>query len=314
MKFKACRIKIAYMYHREYLKQLFGFVGWKMFGMSCVVLRGQGMPILVNLQFGPLVNAAYSIAYRVSIQATSLAAAMQGAFQPALVAAEGKGDRPKMVGLSLQVCKFGTLLVLFFAIPLVLEMKTVLQLWLKTPPDYAGELCQWMLAMLVLDNLTSGAMLAVNAVGRIRVYELVQGPTLLLAVPLAWLFFQIGQGPIALGHALFITMLLYCGNRLLFGKHLLQFPVGRWLRQVALPLLLLVTASATAGWGMMLLIGPGIFRACLTTIVTTIVTAGVAWFWLLNDTERLYVKETARKMRTRFMPEARHIVKEGHSK
>lgn len=312
MKFKACRIKVAYMYHREYLKQLFGYVGWKMFGMSCVVLRGQGMPILVNLQFGPLVNAAYSIAYRVSMQATTLAAAMQGAFQPALVAAEGKGDRQKMVGLSFQVCKFGTLLVLFFAIPLVLEMKTVLQLWLKTPPEYAGELCQWMLAMLVIDNLTSGAMLAVNAVGRIRVYEMVQGPTLLLAVSLAWLFFRLGHGPIALGYALFITMLLYCGNRLLFGKNLLQFPIGEWLRQVALPLLLLAATSATAGWGVMMLTGPGIFRICLTTIVTAIVTAGVAWFGLLNDTERLYVNGAVSKVRARFMAVVRHRVKEGH--
>ena len=67
-----------------------------MFGMTCVVLRQQGTPILMlNLHFGPLLNAAYSIAFRLSNQATSISTAMMGAFQPALTTAEGKGERKK---------------------------------------------------------------------------------------------------------------------------------------------------------------------------------------------------------------------------
>ena len=312
IKFKACRVRISYMYHWGYLKRLFGFVGWKMFGMSCVVLRGQGIPILVNLQFGPLINAAYSVADRVSTQGASLAAALQGAFQPALVASEGKGDRQVMLGLALQVCKFGTLLILLFAIPLVLEMKTVLHLWLEAPPEYAGELCQWMLAMLVIDKMTSGVMLAVNAVGRIAIYELVQGSTLFLALPLAWLFFKLGHGPTSLGYALFITMLLYCSNRLLFGKYLLQFPIATWLQHVALPLLLLVAASATAGWGAKVLSATGVLSVCLTTLVTAMVTTGIAWFWMLNAAEQLFVREVVRKMSAWFVRSVRPMAKEVH--
>ena len=301
-KFKACRIQISYMFHKKYLKELFGFVGWKMFGMSCVVLRGQGTPVLVNLYFGPLVNAAYSIAYRLSTQATSLSGAMLGALQPALVSAEGKGDRQKMLGIALQACKFGTLLILFFVIPLVLEMNTLLHLWLKTPPEYAGELCQWMLAVLVIDNMTFGPMLAVNAFGKIAAYELIQGSVLFLALPLMWLFFWLGQGPVSIGCALFISTAIYCIGRLLFSKHLFQFPVGAWIRQVAFPVLTLIAGSAAAGWGVMRIVDAGFFRLCLTTAVTSVVTATIGWLWLLNGAERLFVHEIIKKMRARLVP------------
>ena len=195
---KACRIRFCYMYHLKYLKELFGFVGWKMFGMTCVVLRQQGTPILINLHFGPLLNAAYSIAFRLSNQATSISTAMMGAFQPALTTAEGKGERQKMLSMSMQACKFSTLLVLLFVVPLILEMDTLLMLWLKDSPEYAGDLCQWMLAMLVVDKMTSGSMLAVNAFGKIAAYELIQGSFFLLALPLMWFFFKIGLGPVSI--------------------------------------------------------------------------------------------------------------------
>jgi O-antigen/teichoic acid export membrane protein len=299
-KFKACRIRLSYMYDKRYLKELFGFVGWKMFGMSCVVLRGQGTPVLINLYFGPLLNAAYSIAYRLSTQATSLSGAMQGAFQPALVSAEGKGDRQQMLSMAIQVCKFGTLLILFFVIPLTLEMESLLNLWLKTPPKYAGGLCQWMMAMLVVDKMTSGPMLAVNAFGKIAVYEIIQGSMFLLALPLMWLFLKLDMGPVSIGTALFISTAIYCAGRLLFSKHLLQFPVGRWIQQVAVPVLTLVAGSAAAGWGVMQVVDAGFLRLCLTTGITGVVTLVIGWLWLLNRAERSFIVEMIKKTATRL--------------
>lgn len=301
VKFKACRLRVSYMYHARYLKELFGFVGWKMFGMSCVALRGQGTPVLTNLYFGPVVNAAYSIAYRLSTQATALGAAMMGAFQPALTSAEGKGDRQKMLSMAMQVCKFGTLLILFFVIPLILEMENVLGLWLKTPPQYAGGLCQWMLAMLVVDNMTSGPMLAVNAFGKIAAYELIQGSMFLMALPLMWMFFKMGHGPVAIGYALFLSTTVYCIGRLLFCKKLLQLSIMRWIREVAVPVFVLAGGASLAGWGILCVMEPGFLRLCLTTAVTGMVTLVIGWFWLLNHEERAFVRQMAGRLGSRLL-------------
>jgi hypothetical protein len=202
--------------------------------------------------------------------------------------------------MAMQVCKFGTLLVLFFAIPLILEMDNVLTLWLGTPPVYAGRLCQWMLAMLVVDRLTAGPMLAVNARGKIAAYELVQGTTLLLALPLIWLFFMAGATPVSVGYGLFITMGAYCLGRLGFAKRLVQFPLGEWVTKVALPTLVLTTGSLAAAAGVTSSLGASLLRVGVTVMVTAIVTAGMAWVLLLDSAERSFCIGWIRTVATRL--------------
>jgi O-antigen/teichoic acid export membrane protein len=300
MKFDACRVKSSYLYDPVYWKKLFGFVGWKMFGMSCVALRGQGGPVLINLLFGPLVNAAYSVANQVSIQSTTLSSSMTQAFQPALISAEGKGDRQGALLMSIQVCKFGALLVLIFAIPLILEMQTLLDLWLVEPPAYSAQLCQWMLSMLVIDRMTSGPMLGINAYGKIAVYEFVQGGVLFLALPLIWVLYRAGFGPNSIGCALFATMVLYCLGRILFARRLLSYPVALWFKKVLLPVALLVCISASVGWLVVCTNDTSFVRLVSTSAATFLVTSLIAWLQFFDAPEKRYVIGVIKNKVARF--------------
>ena len=293
--FAACRVRIDYLYDRIYFKKLFSFVGWKMFGMSCVTMRAQGTPMLINLQFGPLVNAAYQVAFGLSTQATALSQSLTGAFRPAVISAEGKGDREGMITMALQSCKFGALLVIIFAIPLMLEMENLLRLWLTAPPAHAATICQWLLGMLIVDRMTTGHMLAVNARGKIAFYELIQGSSFLLALPLMWWMFQLGQEPEAIGIALFCSSFVYCGGRVAFAKYLLNFPVLPWVRQVALPISTIVLLLSLSGSVSTHSLPEGLIRIILTSALCVVVASALAWFVLFNQTERQFVTNSARK-------------------
>jgi O-antigen/teichoic acid export membrane protein len=299
-RFPACRPRIAYLFDKTYLRNLFQFVGWKFYGMTCVVLRTQGSPVLVNLFFGPQVNAAFSIAQRVSTQASSLSAAMANAFQPAITAMEGGGDRRNVIDTSFQVCKFGSLLVLLFALPLMLEMETVLRLWLREPPPFTQSLCIWMLIMLLIDNLTFGHMIAIGARGKIAAYELVQGTTLFLAVPLLWLFSALGMNPNAVGYSLLATMAVYSANRLLFGKWLIGMSITRWFRFVGAPIALIIFCSILAGWGVMHLAAPGPLRILTTSLACSTVVTVLGWTVVLTANERTHVRQLVARASTRF--------------
>ena len=277
------------MYNRDYFKRLFGFVGWKMFGMSCVTMRAQGTTMLINLHFGPFVNAAYQVAFGLSTQATALSQSLTAAFRPAVISAEGKGDREGMLAMALQSCKFGALLVLIFAIPLILEMENLLEVWLKSPPAYAAQICQWLLAMLIVDRMTTGHMLAVNAYGKIALYEVIQGLSLLSALPLTWCFFHFDQGPESIGIALFASMFFYCGGRIIFAKYLLKFPVFPWLRGVALPITLIVLIVSLSGGVATESSFTGIFRIGLTSVVCVLTALMLAWFLLFKQSERQFI-------------------------
>jgi len=287
--FSACRVRFDYMYNREYFKKLFSFVGWKMFSMTCVTMRAQGTPMLINLQFGPLVNAAYQVAFGLSTQASALSQSLTAAFRPAVTSAEGKGDREAMLEMALQACKFGALLVLIFAIPLMLEMENLLQIWLEAPPAYAAQICQWLLAMLIVERITAGQMMAVNAYGRIARYELIQGISFLTALPLMWGMFQLDFKPSCIGIALFCSALVYCSVRVIFAKFLLNFPVMPWIRQVVSPILLILVLVSTGGSAVASCLPEGVFRLMLTSLICAFFVLVLAWGALLDRSERMFV-------------------------
>ena len=287
--FPSCRPKFAYLYLRSHMSELFSYAGWKMFGMACVTMRAQGVPILANLQFGSLVNAAYGVAYRLSTQATSLSTSLLSAFEPALISAEGQGDRSRMIRMSIQVSNFGTFLIVLFVVPLILEMQNLQELWLVHPPQHASAICQWLLAALIIDKMTSGTMLAVNAFGKITLYELVQGPMFLLALPLMWALVRLGYGPVSIGYALFTSHALYCLGRLLFARHLVCYPLMDWTKAVAIPNVALIGVSSLAGLGVVKMFEPGLLRLILTTAAVILVSGMAAWRFTLSNAENEYV-------------------------
>lgn len=300
--FPSCRPKFAYLCLRSHMRELFSYAGWKMFGMACVTLRAQGIPILANLQFGPLGNAAYGVAYRLSTQATSLSTSLLSAFEPALIAAEGKGDRIKMIRMSIQVSNFSTFLIVLFVVPLILEMQNLLALWLVHPPRHVSAICQWLLAALIIDKMTSGTMLAVNAFGKITLYELVQGLMFLLALPLIWLFFRLGYGLASIGYALFASHALYCLGRLLFARHLVGYPLMEWTKAVAIPNVGLIAVSSLAGLGVVQMFEPGLLRLILTTAAVILFSSLAAWRFTLLNAEKNYVFNTLRKFLKKKTP------------
>ncbi len=86
---------------------------------------------------------------------------MVGAFSPEITASEGRGDRARMLSLAERASKFGTILVLLLAIPLITEIEYILKLWLHIPPPHTALLCQLILGSFLIDRLSTGYMLAV---------------------------------------------------------------------------------------------------------------------------------------------------------
>ena len=300
--FPACRPRLADFYHRDYLRSLFSFVGWKMFGIGCVTLREQGTPILANLAFGPIVNAAYSVARGLSHHAASLSSSLISAFQPALTGTEGKGDRQGMLKMAIQVCNFGTLLVALFAVPVMIEMDAVLALWLIDPPPYASDIGRWMIAMLIVDKMTAGPMIGVNARGKIALYEAIQGPLLLLALPLMWAMFAFDLGPVAIGIALFSSHLAYSFGRVIFAKFLIGFPVSLWLRETVFPLVSILLLGLLIGLSVSVLLEEGLLRILVTTVMTGTAISALGWLWVLNGAERRHAIGLALVLANRFRP------------
>ena len=289
--FEECRFKLAYALDKSRICQLSSFAFWQMFGGLGAILKGQGIQILVNKYFGPIYNASMSIGNQVSAQSQTLSGAMQGAFAPAITTACGAGRYEEMRALAYRTCKFGMLFALIFVLPLALELRTILNLWLVDPPPYTAELCWCILLMAIIDKSASGHMLAVAAKGKIAAYQTFLGGSLILTLPLAWFMVAKGLGFVSIGWAMVITMMMCSWGRVWFARKLVGMSARYWMFKIMLPVGMVVGVVGAAGYLPHFVLAPGSLRIVATTIICEVLLLPLAWFMLLDAFERLYLTD-----------------------
>ncbi|MBR6023087.1 MAG: hypothetical protein IK066_11805 [Kiritimatiellae bacterium] len=298
--FPECRLQRGCGGWGRRIGELARYAGWQMFGSLGALMRGQGIQILLNKYFGPRVNAAMKVANDVNAHTQTLSMAMVGAFQPAIVTAYGAGDLDRMRALAYRACKFSMLFVLVFTLPLGLELREVLRLWLGTPPRYAYGLCLCMFTVTVIDQSSVGHMMAVNARGKIAAYQAFLGGSLLLTLPLAWLFLAAGNGVYSVGVALLSTTVVCAWGRVGFARGLVGMSAWHWLRRILLPVAGVAAVCLGAGCLPRLWMPPSFGRVVATTALCEPVFLLLAWIVLLDGREKAYVVERVRKLRNRF--------------
>ena len=191
-KYIECRIRIKSYIQIGLLKEMLAFAGWNLFSLFCYVLRTQGMAVVLNIFFGVLINAAYGIANQVNGALSSFSSNMIKAILPQIFKSGGSGNNERMLRLSVFACKISFSLLAFFAIPVIIEMPYVLNLWLKTVPENTIIFCQLILISSLVQQLTIGLTASITAVGKIKTFQLVTGAFQFLNLPLAFLLIKLG--------------------------------------------------------------------------------------------------------------------------
>lgn len=288
--FRECRLIPGECLSLKRICKMLYFVGWWAIGQGGGLLRSQGIQMLVNKYFGPKANAAMSVATGVNSHTMTLSGAMTGAFQPAIVSAYGAGDVERMQSLAYRACKFAMLFVLVFSVPLGLELREILRVWLVNPPTASYGLCLVMLVMTVIDQSSVGHMLAVNARGRIAKYQSLLGGALVMTLPIAWLFCAMGCNVHYVGFSMLATMAFCAWGRVWFARNLVNMSVRHWLMKIVAPVFVLAVASVSAGFAPRLLMGDGLPRIFATSAVCEVVLLVGAWKLVLDRSEREYIQ------------------------
>ena len=288
--FPECKFNLRFLWNKSRILQIVNFAGWQFFGCLGALLRGQGIAILVNKCFGPSVNASNSIANQLASQTQTLSASLSGAFSPAINTACGAKDFVRMRTLAYMTCRIGTLLILMFALPLILEINEVLLLWLKNPPEYVSGLCLGIIGMLILDRISYGHMLAVNAVGKIALYQAVLGTCLILTLPFAGVFVWMGLGVYSICYAMILTMALCSVGRAWFARKLTGMSMRYWLERIVTPLAAISALSLLVGILPRFWMSESFIRVIVTTLMTNAVVFTLAWGILLSEEERIWLR------------------------
>ncbi len=163
-------------------KEVLTFAGWTMNGNLAVMGYTQGLNILLNMFFGPVVNAARGIAVQVQSVVQSFCVNFQMALNPQLTKSYAQADFAHMHQLLNVSSKFSFFLLLFISFPACLEAQQVLQWWLGIVPDHTVAFLRLILFCGLLGALSNPIIVSVHATGKLKKFQLIEGTMLLLIV------------------------------------------------------------------------------------------------------------------------------------
>ena len=298
--FDGCVIKTGFLFSWKHLKPMFAYAFGDLFGSLGSVVRDNGTAFLINLNFGPAMNASFGISNQVAAHTSALSSAMIGAIVPAVTTAEGSGDHEHAVRLAYRSIKFGVALVLVFCIPLIIEMDEVLRLWLVEPPECTGMLCRCMLAAFVCHKLGWGHQLAIMAKGRVVAAQLALGTTAALGVALSWIFFKLGLGAWSVGVSYIAVFSAMTLERAFFARKLCGMAICPWLREIVAPLVLVALAAGLAACVPSATMEASVYRVCLTSAVAGVCLAAGLWFFVFDAAEKCFIRASLGRISGRW--------------
>jgi O-antigen/teichoic acid export membrane protein len=120
-----------FVWERNILKPMISFSSWNLFGASASVFKNQGINMLLNIFFGPTVNAANAIANQVNIAVSNFSSGFTTALTPQIVKNYASNDISTMKNLIFKGGRYTFFLLMVLIIPIFLETDFILKIWLK---------------------------------------------------------------------------------------------------------------------------------------------------------------------------------------
>lgn len=289
-KYPECRFRLDYLFDRLRIRELSKYAFARFIAELSGMLSGQARSILVNKYMGPRYNAAMAIGGTVAGHAMTLSGSLAGALWPAIANKAGEGDEESVRRMSFTTCRVSAVLMLFFALPLIAEIREVLRLWLVTPPPFAAEICVAILLGEALQKMTEGYWMAILGLGHgVMLYSRRICLAGFILIGVTWALFALGLGMWSMVSGILVYALTMVIVRLWIGRKLVSFSFRHWLRSVFLPIALLVALTLAGGLVVRIFMEASFMRVVITSIVCEMIFVSLVWNLVLGAIEREYV-------------------------
>ena len=205
-RFAECKLMLVR--EKNMYRHMFVYASSDMIGNLAVLAQGQGLNILLNMFFGPSVNAARGIAYQVQGAVTQFSGNFMTAVKPQIIKQYASGRTNEMMELVIQSSCFSYYLMLLIVVPICLEADYILTLWLGEYPDYTISFLRLVLILCMIQTLKTPRTTVFHATGKILLPNIVIGTILCLAFPLAYVILKVGGNPDSVFWTAIATMFL----------------------------------------------------------------------------------------------------------
>jgi O-antigen/teichoic acid export membrane protein len=223
-------------FNLEYFIKIFTFSGWNLIGNFSAVARNQGINMLLNIFFGTLVNASFVVNMQVHNAVQTFAYNLQIAFNPEIIKQYGRRNLYKMQNLVFTNSKLSFSVILLLSTPTFLNLEYILGVWLSDVPPYTEEFIKLSLIFLLIDSISYPLIIAVQASGIVKWYQIIVGIFISLSLPISYVVLKFFNGtPASVFYVVIGITFATLFIRLLFVNKLLNFKLWDYYKSVLIP-------------------------------------------------------------------------------
>lgn len=283
--YEECRFSLVK--DKTLYKQLLGYSGWDLFGSMALVCQGQGVNLLLNVFFGPVVNAARAIAFQIQGAVTQFITNFMTAVRPQVIKNYAEGNIDRMYSMTFYTAKFSYMLMLALVLPICFEIRFILKLWLgNSVPDNTALFAIIVLATYTLRSFHIAALMPYHAIGKIKTGNVTIGSLMIATLPIGYLLFKLGFP----AYSVFIVILAVEVISIFAIYWLIHryeyFPYRYLFTKILLPSALVTIISIIPATVIYLQMSEGFLRLVALTCATEVTLLFSAFYIGLNKQER----------------------------
>lgn len=241
-----------FLWNRDLSRRMFAYTAWTLNGNLAIAGYTQGLNILLNMFFGPSVNAARGIAVQVQTAVNQFFSSFLTAVRPQIIKSYAQNDLAYMHTLVLHSSRFSFYLMLLISMPILINTEYILSFWLGQVPAHSVAFTRLMLLVCMNYSLSYPTIMAIHATGDIKKFQIVEGSLLLTVVPIAYVllkFFAISSEMVFVVYLIIETFVQFVRVWIVYPR--IRLSRKLYFTEVLWPIFRLVLVLLATGYGIM---------------------------------------------------------------
>ncbi len=288
MKYEECRFRLVK--DKPLYKKLLSYSVWDLFGGMAGVSQNQGVNVLLNVFFGPTVNAARAISFQIQSAVKMFINNFLTAVRPQVVKSFAENNYDRMYGLTFKAIKFSIIIMIALVVPIIFEIDFILDIWLgDTYPPETSLFAKIILISALFDVVEVGQNMAFHAIGRIKTGNLVCGTIMILSLPISYVLLKLGFPSYVPFIVVIITNVINEVLTLLIMKSYIDFSMSKLLLHTYIPVLIVMAITVAAPFIINNTMEDGVLRFFINISAIELSIFIFGWFIAFSNEERLKI-------------------------
>lgn len=267
-------------------KEIGTFSGWNIIGSLSNVLAVQGVGIIFNMFFGPVINTAQGLSNKINSFCSQFISSFQSAINPQIVKYYASKQNEEMLHLVYNNIRLSGMMILLIVVPVFIEINFLLDLWLGYYPEQTILFSRVVLIQAITMSIYNPLVTSIFATGKMKVPNVLAGGIQLLILPTTYVMLHYN---ITLKWILIVSLLpwvLAVFINVCLLKRYIGMSILSYYRNSYMIIIPIGTIMYAVSYIPSLYMEQGLFRLICTCLLSTLSGSILAYKFTLTPTMR----------------------------